>query len=420
MKTQLSMAEVLSIPQNGYKVVSTFSGCGGSSMGYRLSGFKVLGAVEFIPAAIQVYKENFPDTHVFGCDIRELKAEDILKQFDLKVGELDIFDGSPPCASFSIQGSREELWGEEKSYSGTTQRVDDLFFEYARLVKDIQPKVFVAENVEGLTLGNARKVLDIILDTLRACGYVVEYKVLDAKDYAVPQVRRRCIIMGVRKDLFEQYGVYPVYPRGYGYEITTREAIEDLMSEEGDVPMKPETNVYDKWVLEGKFPPECDDSHILKMAEIDGRKYFQSALRRKYWNTPCYTIRAHHDRPYHPKVNRHLSIGEAKRLSTFPDDFKLSLSSGQNWERIGRAVPPNLMKAISGCIRDNILALIDHPLSKHEIEKRKAHFNGCSLGSMFGETAVVNKDVGIDALNEHISNLRTPPKSRSVVKSLEF
>lgn len=175
-----SMAEIAAVPWNGFNAVSLFSGCGGSSLGYKMAGFKVLWANEFIPAAQETYHVNHPDTILDTRDIRLVQAQDILDAIGLKMGELDLLDGSPPCASFSTAGKREKGWGQVKQYSDTKQRTDDLFFEYARLVQGLQPKVFVAENVSGLVKGTAKGYFLEILAALKACGYNVVAKVLDA------------------------------------------------------------------------------------------------------------------------------------------------------------------------------------------------------------------------------------------------
>jgi DNA (cytosine-5)-methyltransferase 1 len=220
-----SMEEIAAIPWNGYNVISTFSGCGGSSLGYKMAGYRVLWANEFIPAARETYRANFPDAHIDDRDIRSVTAEDILAATGLQVGELDLLDGSPPCASFSTAGKREEGWGRVKPYSDTTQRTDDLFFEYARLLQGLQPKVFVAENVSGLVKGTAKGYFLDILHALRACGYVVRAKVLDAQWLGVPQMRARLIFVGVRQDLADTFGVAPVHPKPLPYSYTVREAL---------------------------------------------------------------------------------------------------------------------------------------------------------------------------------------------------
>src|SRR4051812_23563290 len=145
------MADIAAVPWNGFNAVSTFSGCGGSSLGYRMAGFRVLWCNEFIAAARETYRANAADyTVIDSRDIRQVKPEDVLSTIKMQPGQLDLLDGSPPCASFSMAGKRSALWGKTKKYSETAQRTDDLFFEFARLIRGIQPKVFVAENVAGL------------------------------------------------------------------------------------------------------------------------------------------------------------------------------------------------------------------------------------------------------------------------------
>src|SRR5206468_3776290 len=118
-----SMAEIAAAPWNGYQVISTFSGCGGSCLGYRMAGFRVRWASEFIPAAQETYKMNHPDSILDLRDIREVQPQEILDAVGLQLGDLDLLDGSPPCASFSTAGKREAGWGKIKSYSDTKQRV---------------------------------------------------------------------------------------------------------------------------------------------------------------------------------------------------------------------------------------------------------------------------------------------------------
>ena len=151
------MAEINALDWNGLNAISTFSGCGGSSLGYRMAGYRVLYANEFIDAARDTYNANKRDyTYLDGRDIRTVTSESILEIIKLKKGELDLLDGSPPCASFSTAGKREKAWGKVKKYSDKAQRVDDLFFEFARLLEGLQPKTFIAENVSGLIKGTAK------------------------------------------------------------------------------------------------------------------------------------------------------------------------------------------------------------------------------------------------------------------------
>lgn len=223
-----SMEEIRALPWNGFNAVSTFSGCGGSSLGYRMAGFRMLWASEFVPAAQDTYRANAaPYTILDTRDIREVTGQDILDATGLGVGEIDLFDGSPPCASFSTAGKREASWGQVKKYSDTQQRTDDLFFEYARLIEQTRPRAFVAENVAGLVRGTAKGYFKLILARLRKCGYRVSARVLDASWLGVPQSRNRLIFIGVREDL----GTDPVHPAPLPYQYTVRDALPWILAQ---------------------------------------------------------------------------------------------------------------------------------------------------------------------------------------------
>lgn len=374
-----SMKEIAKIPPNGFKVASTFSGCGGSSLGYKMAGFRVVWASEFVPAAQETYRANFPKTILDERDIRTVKAIDILKATGLKKGELDVFDGSPPCASFSTAGKREKGWGEEKKYSDLRQRTDDLFFEYARLLRGLQPKVFVAENVSGLVKGSAKGYFKLILQELESCGYRVGVKVLDAQWLGVPQARSRTIFVGVREDL----GLLPAHPSPLSYRYTIREALPWVKSTRF---MLGTHSVNETWQDAGEVsspcikasPPskgfssgggfiEVDRASLLGPAvgrewdklEPGGQseKYF--SLVRPHLDEPCPTVTAIGGTPAaavtHPTERRKFSIAELKRICAFPDDFQLTGSYAQQWERLGRAVPPIMMRAVATTILEEIL-----------------------------------------------------------------
>lgn len=342
-----SMEEVRNLPWNGFTVASTFSGCGGSSTGYRMAGFKVLWASEFIDAARDAYKANCaPYTVVDGRDIREVQANDILDAAGIGVGELDLFDGSPPCASFSTAGKREKGWGKVKKYSDKEQRTDDLFFEYSRLIRGLQPKTFVAENVSGLIKGTAKGYFLEILRELKACGYRVSCKVLDAQWLGVPQARQRTIFVGVRKDL----NLDPVHPKPLPFRYTVKDALPCISKAAHDAFDEPHNTDISKYAI----GPEWDK---LKPGE-QSQKYF--SLVKVDPDKPCPTVCASHGNIgmagiTHPTEKRKFTIAELRRICGFPDDFILTGSFQQQWERLGRAVPPVMMSHVAAEIRDGIL-----------------------------------------------------------------
>lgn len=177
-----TMDEIRAVKPNGLTVATTFAGGGGSSLGYRMAGFKVIYANEFVPIAQDSYRANaMPYTVVDGRDIKVVHAADILRAGGLKKGELDVFDGSPPCQAFSTAGKREDGWGTDKIYEhGASQKNEELFSEYIRLRDGLMPRVFVAENVSGLVKGTAKGFFLEILKELKR-GYRVIAPLLDAQ-----------------------------------------------------------------------------------------------------------------------------------------------------------------------------------------------------------------------------------------------
>lgn len=412
------MSEIARIKPNGLRVISTFAGGGGSSLGYRMAGFKVLWASEFIDAARDVYQANAaPGTIIDGRDIREVDPLEVLRTLGLKPGELDVLDGSPPCSSFSTAGKREAGWGEVKKYSDKAQRTDDLFFEFIRFVRAIRPKVFVAENVSGLVKGTAKGYFIEILREMKACGYRVNAQLLDAQWLGVPQQRQRIIFVGVRDDL----GIEPVHPKPLPYRYSVRDAIGGL---DGRVTTKRTRRSLDDpptimthnrkgtqseialtRIVQGKgsshssnrgeevsldrplptvnagskgsgphqfyVERETDISNQAIGREYDklnpgeqSEKYF--SLVRTDENEPCPTVTAAVNSGIatvtHPTEKRKFSIAELKRICAFPDDAVLTGTYAQQWERLGRAVPPVMMMYIAKEIRDKILL----PLQERE------------------------------------------------------
>lgn len=352
-----TMKEIEQIPHNGFYVVSTFSGAGGSCLGYRMAGFKVLYANEFIPAAQETYKANHPDSYLDTRDIRQVTAKEILEITGLKEGEIDIFDGSPPCASFSTAGKREAGWGKVKKYSDTEQRVDDLFFEYARLLRGLQPKVFIAENVSGLVKGTAKGYFKLIMQELKSCGYRVKASVLNAKWLGVPQSRERLIFIGVRDDI----GIDPVFPKPFKYFYTLKDAFENL-PKENEKQAEELRNVAKKYKWYKVLKKlEKNPSKILKGSSVMNGSYFN--LSRLSFDHPSDTIcqangQMNTSGNCHPLEDRKLTIYELKRICSFPDDFVLTGTFEQQWERLGRAVPPLMMKEIAKTVEREILCKI--------------------------------------------------------------
>ena len=328
-----NMAEIAALPWNGFKVASTFSGAGGSCLGYRMAGFKVVWANEFVPMAQESYKANaLPDCVLDGRDIKHIQPHDILAATGLKVGELDLFDGSPPCQAFSTAGKREKGWGKEKTYEhGATQKNETLFDEYIRLLRGLQPKVFVAENVSGLVKGTAKGMFLQILAAMKASGYRVTCRVLDAQWLGVPQQRQRTIFVGVREDLNRE----PVHPVPLPYRYSVRDALPHVTAC-GSGPSFADWKAMGRDPLKTFVPSEkAPCQAVLASGVSQGVGMLESnGEKRKF------------------------TIAELRRICAFPDDFILCGSYAQQWERLGNSVPPVMMQAIATTVRDKILMQI--------------------------------------------------------------
>jgi DNA (cytosine-5)-methyltransferase 1 len=370
----LSIPEIAAIPHNGFSVASTFSGGGGSCVGYKLAGFKVRWANEFVPIAQESYRANFPDTILDGRDIKHVQPEEILEAIRMKAGELDLFDGSPPCQAFSTAGKREKGWGKGKRYEhGAVQCNETLFTEYIRLLRGLQPKVFVAENVSGLVKGTAKGYFLEILCDLKASGYQVECKLLDAQWLGVPQTRQRVIFVGVRNDL----GLKPAFPKPLKYRYSVRDAcpwigkaVHDTGGtfSTGEITDRPCPAITNGSIGSNgyhfKVEAEADMSGYAVGDEWGNLQPGQKSGR--YLNL----IKAHPDKPSptvttmganhvasvcHATERRKFSIAELRRICSFPDDFILKGSYAQQWERLGNSVPPMMMFYIASAIRDGVL-----------------------------------------------------------------
>lgn len=348
-----SMEEISKIKgTNSYNVVSTFSGCGGSCLGFEMAGYKVLWANEFIEEAATTYALNHRNVILDRRDIRQITGAEIKKAINNL--EIDVLEGSPPCSSFSTAGALNRNWGKSKIYSDTVQRSDDLFFEFIRLLKELQPRVFVAENVTGLVKGKSIGYFKIILEQLKESGYKVEAKIIDASYLGVPQARQRIILIGVRNDLAEKYDQKPRFPVPRAEQIPIRDILERNRRRITHDEETKQDITLERYAL-GK---EYDKVKIGGSSS----KYFQ--LYRPSLDKPIGTITATGGGVgvagvTHPTEKRKFTLKELRLLASFPHDFILTGTYAQRWERIGRSVPPLMMKEIARTIQIEILDKCD-------------------------------------------------------------
>lgn len=322
-------------------VISTFAGCGGSSLGYSMAGFRELLAVEWDEHAAATFKANFPEVPMYQGDIARLSVEQCLKTAGVGVGELEVFDGSPPCQGFSTSGKR----------SFTDDR-NQLFREYVRLLRGLKPKVFVMENVSGMVKGKMKLLFAEILRELKSCGYQVSARLLNASHYGVPQARERIIFIGTRND----FGILPSHPLGRQAPISVREALRDSTPSE-IVPLFGKNLEKMRLIRPGATAKEKERAALAVFGKKGGFTF-----NRIRWGAPSPTIlktvsvsATFGAGLVMPDENRYVSISELKRLGSFPDQFLLEGSFEERWARIGNSVPPLLMRAIALHIKNEIL-----------------------------------------------------------------
>lgn len=355
-------------PDNAPTVISLFAGCGGSSLGYSMAGFKELLAVEWDDNAVETFKLNFPGVPVYHGDIAKLSVDGCLQITGLKPGELDILDGSPPCQGFSTAGKRQ---------------LDDprnqLFREYVRLLRGLKPKVFIMENVSGMVKGVMKLVFVEILKELKASGYKVSARLLNAMYFGVPQSRQRMIFVGVREDL----GIEPSHPEAETEIIPMKNActnvdyivlgshgwnggrIVNASTEPAPVVMNTGMSSYQYHVLDGielerwQHIPEGCNWQDLPNRLINGKAKYSNFHRKLDPEKPSFTLgKEEHfssGRFYHWKEPRRLTDLELKMIGSFPVGFSFIGDGKVVHKRIGNSVPPLFMRSIARHVRTEIL-----------------------------------------------------------------
>jgi len=374
-----------------FTYISFFAGGGGSSAGYKLAGGDCKFVNEFQQVAVNTYLANWPGTpHICG-DIKNVTGKQIMEMTGLKVGELDILDGSPPCPPFSMSGTKKKGWNKEKmAYGMKQQNIEDLTWEMIRITREMKPKVVICENVKGLTMEYAKQHLDRMITDFEKEGYTTTSKVLNGIHYGVPQKRQRVFIVSVRNDVMDDIGMPPmvfynnnIFPEGVmNEEPTVEDAIGDLrLDNENSVEahelceLMKKSAKY-KWLKRLPKNPDKvvsvgDDvvgpwydkviAHRSKMGkELPEKKtsFFQS--RRVPWNQASHTLSeqglmtslAVH---LHPEEDRGYTTKESTRIMTLPEDYINTGTLNEKLARIGLMVAPMMMYHLADSIYENVL-----------------------------------------------------------------
>ena len=371
-----------------FTYISFFAGGGGSSAGYKLAGGDCKFVNEFQQVAVDTYLANWPNTPHICDDIKNISGKQIMEMTGIKEGELDILDASPPCPPFSMSGTKQKGWGQEKTAYGMKQKnIEDLTWEVIRIAGEMKPKVIICENVKGLTMEYAKEHLQRMVNDFEAQGYSTVYKVLKGHEQGVPQKRERVFIVSVRNDVLDNIdmpfmllnGLFPEPEDGYA---TINDAIGDLKldNENADQAytlceaMKKSAKY--KWL---KRLPKNPDRVVSVGDDVVGPFYDKVIAHRKKWGktVPERKMSFYQSRrvPYnqashtlseqglmtslavhlHPEEDRVFTTKEAARIMTLPEDYKLTGTLNENLARIGLMVAPICMKYLAEEIYKQVL-----------------------------------------------------------------
>ena len=323
-------------------VISLFSGCGGLDLGFEKAGFDISVANEFDKNIWETFKVNHPKTKLIEGDIRNIKEDDF-------PAEVDGIIGGPPCQS----------WSEAGSLKGIEDDRGKLFYEYIRILKNKQPKFFLAENVSGMLADRHSEAVKNILEMFKECGYDVSLTLVNAKDYGVAQERKRVFYIGFRKDLNIKFD----FPKGSTEDDDKKITLKDII-----------------WDLQDTAVPAGNKNQHNPEA-INNNEYFtgsyspifMSRNRVKSWDEQAFTVQAsgrqcqlHPQAPKMVKVDkndcrfvegkenlyRRMTIREIARIQGFPDSFKfISKNTNDAYKMIGNAVPVNLAYEVASAIK---------------------------------------------------------------------
>ena len=339
------------------KLASFFSGSGGLDLGFEKAGFEIIWANEYDKTIWETYENNHTKTHLDRRSIVDVQSSD--------VPDCDGISGGPPCQS----------WSEAGALRGIEDQRGQLFFDFIRIIKDKQPKFFLAENVSGMLAPRHSEALENIKSLFEDCGYNLSFELLNAKDYDVPQDRKRVFFVGIRKD----FKFHFKFPEPVGDSPTLEDTIWDIQDSVIPAGEKNKTNgkncaIPNHEYLTGGFST-----------------MYLSRNRVRSWDEPSFTIQAggrhcpiHPQAPKMTKVEknkqifspgsehlyRRLSVREAARIQTYPDDFIFYYKSVlDGYKMVGNSVPVNLALHLANSIKSQFTSVLTEKGIKSETKE---------------------------------------------------
>jgi DNA (cytosine-5)-methyltransferase 1 len=342
--------------QTEFKTIELFAGCGGMALGLENAGLHHELLVEVSKDCVNTLQINRPKWTVSQEDVNNID----FKQY---YGKIDVVSGGFPCQAFSYAG-------KGKGFEDTR---GTLFFEFARCLAEIKPKIAIAENVRGLLSHQKGKTLEIILNTFKQLGYNPYYEVLSAQFLDVPQKRDRLIILACRKDL----NIIPIFPQKNNYTISLREALKNCATSPGV-----EYNARKKAIMElvppggnwKNLPLETQKAYMKNSFYKEGGR--TGFAKRLSWDEPCLTITCSPAQTQtercHPDETRPLNIREYARIQTFPDNWEFKGSVTSQYRQIGNAVPVNMAYHLGRCIIKMLKQKVDKNTRKQSMNQQKS------------------------------------------------
>lgn len=337
-----------------YSVIDLFSGAGGLHIGFERAGFDIKLCVDNDDLVNRTHKRNFPDIPFIKDDIRNVSADDIREYLD--DGVVDVVIGGPPCQGFSTIGKRVS--------SNPTVRAkhdprNELVLIYANLIKQLRPKFIVMENVKGILTMKNGAYLTNVLTQLREAGYNVDYKLINMADYGVPQIRERVVIIGNRLGLPVEF--LPIdHSDNPDDELPMWNSCWDVLCDLVPLGDMPDFNHValkhtEKIIARYKLIPEGGRLPEDSLPPDLYRKNFGNTYKRLDRNRPALTMVPGNDAfPIHPSLHRSLTVREAARIQTFPDEIIFEGNRRQQGHQVGNAVPPVFSEKLAQFIKEKM------------------------------------------------------------------
>ncbi len=341
---------VLSHQSKVFTTLELFAGAGGLALGIDKAGFRTIGLIEFNKDAADTLKRNRPDWRVINDDIANISCLDLKNYFNLKPGELDLLSGGAPCQSFSYAGKRLGL----EDARGT------LFYHYAKFLEQLQPKMFLFENVRGLLTHDKGRTYNTIINIFQNAGYTIQKQVLHAWDYGVAQKRVRLITIGIRNDLTNTISFD--FPTPHTYKPVLRDILPGCPESVG-VPYSEYKRKIFELVPPGGYwrniPEDIAKEYMKSCWYMEGGR--TGILRRMSLDEPSLTVLTSPSQKQtdrcHPLEPRPFTVRENARCQSFPDDWQFCGSVGSQYKQVGNAVPVNLAFDIAKKIKEALEGL---------------------------------------------------------------